>query len=418
MGKTIAEKVLSVHSGTDARAGDTVVADLDLVFFHDASRPHPIEVFKQMEGEVVFDRRKVIGFIDHYPSPTDVVANRQDMVRQFARDQGLVLYPFGEGICHTVLPERGHVLPGQLIVGGDSHTCTHGAVNAFATGMGTTDIAAALISGKQWFLVPDTLRFVLHGCLPSGVYAKDLILYLIAKVGADGATYQSVEFAGEAVRELSMEARLTICNMAIEMGAKAGLMEADETTQAWLAQRTDRSRGPVFADPDAEYVSVHEYDVSQLVPQLARPHAVENVVPVDEVEGTPIQQGILGTCTAARVEDFRTAASILSGEEVHPYTRLYLIPSSKRVLLELLRDGTIQSLLDAGAVMGVPSCSGCTGGAAFAVPADGENMISTANRNFKGRTGNPSAFIYLASPATVAASVVEGCIADPRKYVR
>ena len=395
-----------------------MLADLDLVFFHDASRPHPIEVFKEMGEETVFDRDKVIGIIDHYPSPTDVVARRQNMVRQFARDQGLLLYRLGEGIGHTVLPERGHVLPGQLIVGGDSHTCTYGAVNAFATGMGTTDIAAALVSGKQWFLVPESLKLALCGQLPTGVYAKDLVLHLVGQIGADGANYQSVEFTGETLRQLSMEARLTISNMAVEMGAKAGLMEVDEVTLTWLAQRTDRDFAAVVADPDAVYARVLEYDVSHLAPQIALPHAVDHVVPVEEVEGTRIQQGVLGTCTAARLEDFHIAAAILAGNTIHPATRCYVIPSSKQVLFSIIRDGTLQALLEAGAVMGVPGCSGCMGGAAFAVPADGENSITTANRNFRGRTGNPNASIYLASPATVAASVLEGRIADPRKYVR
>lgn len=418
MGRTIAEQILSAHSGGDARAGDFVLADVDLVFFHDASRPHPIEILKEMGGDRVFNPDQVIGFIDHYPSPTDVVARRQQMVRQFAAEQGIRLYPLGSGISHTILPEQGHIIPGQLVLGGDSHSCTHGALNTFATGMGTTDIAAALIAGQQWFRVPETIKFVVRGEWPRGVYAKDLILYLIGEMTADGATYMSLEFVGEAIEALSVEARLTISNMAIEMGAKTGLMEIDATARAWLADRVDRDYVPVYADDDATYARSVEVDVSRLAPQVARPHAVDNVAPISAVEGTPIQQGVLGTCTAARLEDFHVAASILAGEKVHPGTRFFIVPSSKPIFQQIVQDGTLQVLLDAGAVMGVPGCSGCMGGAAFAVPADGTNTITTANRNFKGRTGNPNAFIYLASPATVAASVLEGRIVAPADYIK
>jgi 3-isopropylmalate/(R)-2-methylmalate dehydratase large subunit len=418
MGQTIAEKILSAHSGSEARAGDIILADLDLVLFHDASRPHPIELLGELGGRVVFDREKVVAVIDHYVSPNEVVARRQNMVRQFARDQGLLLYDLGEGISHALLPEKGHVLPGKLIVGGDSHTCTYGAVNAFATGMGTTDIAVALITGKQWFLVPESLKIVLHSRLPVGVYAKDLILFLIGEVGADGATYKSVEFVGEAVRQLSMEARLTISNMAVEMGAKAGLFEVDTVTRDWLFRRTQRSFEPVCGDSDADYAQILEYDVSMLSPQIALPHAVDRVVAIDAVEGTPIHQGVLGTCTAARLEDFHAAASILAGRKVHSTVRFYVVPASKHVLSRIVQDGTLQTLLNAGAVLGVPGCGGCVGGGSFAVPDAGEHTITTANRNFRGRTGNPNAPIYLGSPATVAASVLEGSIADPRKYLR
>ena len=417
MGRTIAEKILGSHSWTDAHAGDIVLADVDLVYFHDASRPHPIEVLGELGGRTVFDPRRTIAVIDHYASPSDLVARRQEVVRTFAREHGLRHYDLGDGISHALLPERGHVLPGQLILGGDSHACTLGAVNALSTGMGTTDIAAALLTGKQWFLVPQSVKVALHGKLPPGVYAKDIILSLAGQVKADGATYQSLEFVGDAVGQLSMDARFTISNMAVELGAKFGLFEADPVTRGWLSERASGCYQPVFGDPDAEYERTIECDLSTLAPQVAFPHSVDNVAPLREVEGIPIHQGVLGTCTGGRQEDIRIAASILAGKRVREGVRFFVVPATKRILLSLMADGTLETLLQSGAILGVPGCSGCVGGASFAVPADETNMITTANRNFRGRTGNPKANIYLGSPATVAASVIEGQIADPRRYM-
>ena len=418
MGKTMAEKILGRHAGREVTAGEIVIADVDFLMSHDGNRPLSIQVFKEMGGKKVFDPKKFALVIDHAPSsPTPIVANLHKMIRAFAREQGCLLYESGEGSCHQLMPERGHVLPGDLVIGTDSHTCTYGAIGVFSTGVGASDLAAALISGKLWFKVPETIRFVLNGRMPRGVYSKDLMLHMIGTVTVDGATYRSAEYVGEAIDQLSVDARFTISNMAVEMWAKAGLMEADEKTMAWLEGRATRHFEPVFSDPDSDFADVLEFDVSKLQPQIAKPHQVDKVVPVEEALGTPIQQANIVACTNSRLEDLEVAASILAGKRVHPDVRLYVTPASKRVQMEALRRGILQTLLEAGAIVGVPGCDGCSGGANFAVAADGNSVITTANRNFRGRVANPEAFLYLASPATVAASALEGKIADCRKYL-
>ncbi|MFQ5894407.1 MAG: 3-isopropylmalate dehydratase large subunit, partial [Nitrospinota bacterium] len=355
--------------------------------------------------------------MDHMaPAHNASYARMQQMVRDFCREQGIRVYEVGEGISHPVLIEHGCFGPGDLVVGTDSHTCTNGAVNVFSTGVGSSDWAAAMASGKMWFKVPETVRFELRGRLPKGVYSKDLVLYLIGKMGADGLTYKSAEFAGEAIESLSVQARFTISNMAIEMGAKVGLMQADARVGEWFARRTDRRFEPVDPDPDARYSHVLVMDVSRLEPQVAKPHRVDNVFPLSEAEGTPIQQALIGTCTNGRLEDLREAAAILRGRRVHEGVRLLVNPASREALVEGMRDGTIPALIEAGALLNPPGCGVCpgiTGG----IPADGENVISASNRNFRGRMGNPDASIFLASPATVAASALEGRIADPRRYL-
>lgn len=418
MGKTIAEKILSAKSGQDARANEIVVADLDFVMGQDGTSPLAIQAFEEMQGTRPFDPDRVAMVIDHSaPSPLEGVSRLHAKMREFARRHGIILYDIGEGVCHQLLPEKGHVVPGSLVIGADSHTCTYGAINAFATGVGSTDLAAGIISGKLWFKVPETIKFVVNGRLPKGVYAKDLILYLIGDVTADGATYMAAEYTGEAIEALSVEARFTISNMAIEMGAKVGLMEADEKTVEWVKRHTDRPFQPVKADPDAVYAEIREYDVSSLEPQIAKPHTVDNVVPVSEVAGTPVQQGVIGTCTNGRLEDLRIAAGILKGRRVHPDFRLIVAPASRRVMLDAIREGVLQTLIEAGAAIVTPGCGPCVG-THNGIPSDGENVISTANRNFKGRMGNNKAFIYLGSPATVAASAITGTITDPREFLK
>lgn len=418
MGKTIAEKILSRKSGQDARANDIVLADLDFVMGQDGTSPLAIKAFEEMAGKETFDPSRVAMVIDHSaPSPLEGVSKLHAQMREYARRYGIILYDIGEGVCHQLMPEKGHVVPGSLVIGADSHTCTYGAINAFSTGVGSTDLAAGMMSGKLWFKVPETIKFVIHGQLPPGVYSKDLILYLIGDITADGATYMAAEYTGEAIRALSVEARFTISNMAIEMGAKAGLMEADEKTMEWVKRHTGQPFEPVQADPDAEYYMVKEYDVSALEPQVARPHTVDNVVPVSQVAGTPIQQGVIGTCTNGRLEDLRIAARILKGRKVHPDTRLIVAPASRRVMLDAIQEGVLQTLIEAGAAVVTPGCGPCVG-THNGVPSDGENVISTANRNFKGRMGNNKAFIYLGSPATVAASVITGQITDPREFLK
>lgn len=418
MGKTIAEKILSLKSGLDAKANDIVVADLDFVMGQDGTSPLAIQAFREMDATRVFDPARVAMVIDHSsPSPLQGVSALHHQMRQFASEQGIGLYDIGEGVCHQLVPEQGHVVPGDLVIGADSHTCTYGAINVFSTGVGSTDLAAGIISGKLWFKVPETFKFIVNGKLPPGVYSKDLILYLIGDVTADGATYLAAEYVGSAINDLSVEARFTISNMAIEMGAKCGLMEADEKTTAWVKEHSGREFTPVSADADAVYARVKEYDVSDLEPQIACPHTVDNVTPVTKVAGTPIQQGVIGTCTNGRMEDLRIAASVLKGKKIAAGTRLVVAPASRRVFLEAIREGLIETFVEAGAAVVTPGCGPCVG-THNGVPSDGENVISTANRNFKGRMGNNKAFIYLGSPATVAASVLTGRITDPREFIK
>jgi homoaconitate hydratase family protein len=322
----------------------------------------------------------------------------------------------GEGICHQVLPEKGHALPGFLIVGSDSHTPTHGAFGAFAAGIGRTEAAAVMATGEIWLMVPHSFRVVVKGDLPRGVYAKDIILHIIGDLGADGADYRAVEFAGPVVEAMSVASRMVLCNMAAEMGAKAGVVEPDEKTRTWLLGRTELPFEEVSADPDAAYERVIEYDVSELAPQVARPHTVDNVVPLADVAGTRVDQAFIGTCTNGRLEDLRIAAGMLRGRKTAPGTRLLILPASREVLLAAIEEGVVSDLVSAGAVVLNPGCGPCLG-AHQGVMAPGEVTLSTANRNFRGRMGCKEAEIYLASPAAVAASALAGEIADPREFV-
>ncbi|MBN2847956.1 MAG: 3-isopropylmalate dehydratase large subunit [Coriobacteriia bacterium] len=415
-GKTIAEKIFSAHSDSDAHAGDIVVADVDFVMGQDGTTPLAIRALESMGVESVFDPAKVAVVMDHSsPSPIEGVSALHTMMREFGKKTGAKVYDVGCGVCHQLIPEAGHVVPGDLMVGCDSHTCTYGAVNVFSTGVGSTDGAAAMASGKLWFKVPNTMKVTYTGELPPGVFSKDLILALAGRIGVDGATYMALEFHGPVIDALSVDARMTISNMAIEVGAKAGLMKADAKTLAWYEGRGDRTPNPVDPDDDAVYADELVLDASAIGPHVAMPHAVDNVSPIEEVAGTPIAQGYIGTCTNGRLEDLKVAADILRGRQVHPDVRLIIAPASKQILLDAMEAGYIRDLVEAGAVMVTPGCGPCVG-THNGVPSDGENVISTANRNFKGRMGNSNAFIYLGSPATVAASVIEGVITDPRKY--
>ncbi|MDD4179444.1 MAG: 3-isopropylmalate dehydratase large subunit [Candidatus Margulisbacteria bacterium] len=417
MGKTIAEKILSNHSGRDAKAGDIVIADLDFMIGQDGTSGVAIDSFRKMNAKKVADPSKIAIIIDHSsPSPNEGVSAIHKKIREFTKEQGIKLYDIGCGVCHQLTPEQGHVVPGNLVIGADSHTCTYGAINVFSTGIGSTDLAAGMISGKLWFKVPETMKVVYKGKLPKGIYSKDLILNLIGKIGADGATYLALELYGEALDEMSVDARFTISNMAIECGAKVGLMAADKKVLDWVAKHSNKKPNPQTADKDATYKQVVEIDVTKLEPQIAKPHQVDNTCGVSEVAGTPIQQGLIGTCTNGRLEDFQIAAKILKGKKVNKDCRLIVAPASKDIMMEMIKDGTYQSLIESGAVAVTPGCGPCVG-THNGVPSDGENVISTANRNFLGRMGNRNAFIYLGSPATVAASVIEGKIADPRKYL-
>ena len=417
MGMTISEKIFSRRCGSPVRAGELVVAEVDFMMGQDGTSPLAIQAFRELGGERVRDASRVALVIDHSaPSPLEGVSNLHAMMRAFASEQGVTIYDVGWGVCHCLLPEQGHVVPGDLVIGADSHTTTYGAINVFSTGVGSSDLAAAMLTGKLWFKVPETLRLELCGTLPQGVYSKDVALFLAGEITADGATYLAVEYGGEVISSLSVEARFTIANMAVEMGAKAGLMQADEKVLRWIAVRSSRQPAPTDPDPDAAYREVREFYLGDLSPQVALPHRVDNVKPVEEVEGTPVQEAVIGTCTNGRLEDLEIAARILAGRRVSPEVRLVVAPASRQVLMEAMEKGIAQRLVEAGAALVTPGCGPCVG-THNGVPADGETVISTANRNFKGRMGNANASIYLASPATVAASAVAGKITDPRRMM-
>jgi len=326
------------------------------------------------------------------------------------------LFDIGCGICHQIIPENGFVVPGDLIIGADSHTCTYGALNTFATGVGSTDLAITLATGKNWFRVPETIKIIIDGKLPKGVFAKDVILYIIGQLGSNGCTYKAIEFCGKFIDNLDIDGRFTISNMSVEMGAKASLFPADRKVLTWLKNHKLKGRpNPQKADKNAVYADVKRYDISKLEPQIAKPHFVDNVSPVKKVEGLRIDEAFIGTCTNGRLEDLKIAANILKGKTINSNVKFIVAAASQNIYLKSLRLGIVRTLIEAGTVVVNPGCGPCVG-TNSGVPADKEVIISTANRNFKGRMGNPNAFIYLASPATVAVSAIEGKITDPRKY--
>ena len=417
MGKTISEKIISEHVGRDVKAGEIVVAKVDVAMVQDGTGPLAIQELQKLNLERVFDNNNTILFIDHAsPSPKKELSNAQKMLREFSKKTGAYLSEVGEGVCHQRLVES-WVNPGDLIVGADSHTCTSGALGAFATGMGSTDVALAFALGKVWLKVPETYKFVIQGMLPDGVFSKDVILYIIGKIGADGATYKAMEFEGETIRDLTMEARFTITNMAIEAGGKTGLIATDDTTREYLVKHGRGSRfKDIKSDPDAKYEKTYEINVSDIEPMVSFPHTVDNVRKISDVGNVKIDQVYIGTCTNGRIEDLRIAASILKGRKRHKDTRLIVIPASKDVFIQALKEGLLEIFVEAGAAIESPGCGPCVG-IHKGVLGDGESVLSTQNRNFKGRMGNPEGFIYLASPATAAATAIEGVITDPRKYL-
>jgi len=389
------------------------------MFCHDGNRPLGAEVFDSYGAKHVCDSKRVVQIIDHAPSsPTESVAKMHAYMRDFAKRQGTKLYECGEGSCHQLITEKGHVKPGNIVIATDSHTCTHGAMNALATGVGVSDLTCGMITGSLWFRVPETIKVELKGDLPKGVFAKDIILYLAGLLGANGANYRALEFCGDGVGNLSIEERMTITNMVIELGAKCGIMPCDDKLRAFLNDRVEGEIEGVAADLDATYCRIVEVELDKLGPQIAKPHKVDNVSPVEEVEGTPVQHAIIGTCTNGRLEDLAAAAAILEGKTIAPGMTLIVAPASRSVYLDAIRCGYIETFLKAGASIAIPGCSACSGGSYVGIPADGENVVTTANRNFKGRLGNPNSYLYLASPATVAASALTGRIEDSRKFVR
>lgn len=415
MGMTFAEKILALKAGLDQTVpGQIVTVQPDKLLTHDNTAAIA-KTFRKIGVDHVADSEMNVIILDHVvPAANETYAQSHLETRQFVREQGIAaFYDVGEGICHQVLPEHGHALPGLLIVGSDSHTPSHGALGAFAAGIGRTEAAAVMATGEIWLRVPESMRVVVEGTMPGRVSAKDLVLYIIGDIGADGADYKSVEFAGPAVEAMSVGSRQVLCNMAAEMGAKNAYVAPDDTTRAWLAGRTKAVYQEVHPDADATYVQVLHYNVSDLVPQVARPHRVDNVVPVTEVAGLEIDQALIGTCTNGRLEDLQDAADILRGKQIAPWVRLLVLPASRQILLEAVEAGIITDLVAAGATLLNPGCGPCLG-AHEGCMAPGERTISTANRNFQGRMGSREAEIYLASPATVAASALAGVIADPR----
>ncbi|HWQ75208.1 MAG TPA: 3-isopropylmalate dehydratase large subunit [Syntrophomonas sp.] len=397
--KTIAEKILSAHAGKDASAGEIVFCNVDFLMGHDANGPMAIKAFENMGGVKVFDPAKIALIPDHAcPAPYERVANLHMLMRQFAKEQGVHFIEGGEGVCHQLVVENHYVKAGDLVLGTDSHTCTYGALGAFATGVGATDMGVALFSGKNWFKVPETVRINLRGFLNPPASAKDLILYIIGRIGADGGNYKAFEFYGQYLENCTQADRLTIANMVVEMGGKAGF-----TCYSGLG---------ITADDNAVYCETVEINLDEVTPGVAKPHTVDHYSPVSQVAGLPFQMGFLGSCTNGRIEDLRIAADILRGQKIAAGVRLLVIPASKDVLRKAVQEGIYLDLLEAGAVFFTPGCGACVG-THGGVPGDGEVVLSTANRNFKGRMGNNKAFIYLASPATVAASVLTGVITEP-----
>lgn len=419
MGQTLAEKILSRKVGREVHAGEVVVCPVDVAFLQDGTGPLAARKLEELglEGRAN-PGTKVAFFLDHAaPSPRRELSNDHLLLREFASKLGAQVFDVGEGICHQLIVEY-YAGPWQVILGADSHTVTAGALGAFATGAGSTDVAVAIYTGRIWLRVPESYRIWLEGRFPKGVYAKDLILSLIGRIGADGATYKALEFGGKALKRLSLSERLTMANMVVEAGAKVGLFPADEIARDFLSQH---GRGELYQellpDEDAAYEKTLEVDLSSLEPVVSQPHQVDKVTPVSRIRGVKVDQVFLGTCTNGRLEDLEVAARILRGKKKHPRTRLLVAPASRRVLRQALRRGYIRTLVEAGAVVLPPGCAACVG-VHQGVLGDGEVCLSTANRNFKGRMGSAEALIYLGSPATAAATALAGELADPREVLR
>jgi 3-isopropylmalate/(R)-2-methylmalate dehydratase large subunit len=415
MGANLAEKILAAHSGRDkVSPGEFLNVRVDLVMANDITAPIAIREFERIGVSEVFDPERVVMVADHFVPNKDIPSAEQaKLMRGFARGHGVKYFEVGSGgIEHVLLPEQGLVLPGDVVVGADSHTCTYGALGAFATGMGSTDIACAMATGEIWMKVPPAIKLVYHGRAKKWVSGKDLILYTIGDIGVDGALYAAMEFGGEAIDALSMDSRFTVANMAIEAGAKAGLFRVDNRTRAYLKDRAQRPYKTYKPDEDAHYQEVIEYDVSQIEPQVAFPHMPSNTRPISDVGEVRIDQAVIGSCTNGRIEDLQTAADVLEWRKVHPEVRLIVIPGSQQVYLEAMRRGLIEIFIRAGAAVSTPTCGPCLGGY-MGVLAAGEKCISTTNRNFLGRMGSPDSEVYLSNPAVAAASAILGRIGGP-----
>jgi 3-isopropylmalate/(R)-2-methylmalate dehydratase large subunit len=415
----LAEKILAAHADKkEVAPGEFINARVDLIVANDITAPIAIREFRRL-GVRVFDPAKIVMVPDHFVPNKDILSAEQArFMRDFCREQGIRYFEVGQmGIEHVLVPEQGLVLPGDCAIGADSHTCTYGAVGAFATGMGSTDIAAAMATGDIWMKVPPTIRFVYHGVLGRWTGGKDLILYTIGDIGVDGALYAVMEFTGEAIDELSMDGRFTMANMAIEAGGKAGLFHVDNKTQLYVKARAKRDYLVYEPDSDAEYARVAEYDVSAIEPQVAMPHSPANARPVSQVGDVDIDQAVIGSCTNGRLDDLRLAAQIFRKHRVHPGVRCIIIPGTQQVYLDALAEGLIEIFIKAGAAVSTPTCGPCLGGH-MGVLAEGERCVSTTNRNFVGRMGSPRSEVYLANPAVAAASAVAGRIVHPDEVMK
>ncbi|NKQ37918.1 MAG: 3-isopropylmalate dehydratase large subunit [Methanosarcinales archaeon] len=417
MGKTIAEKIIGAHAGKEVNAGDTVVVTVDVTAVQDGTGPLAVQQLHKINLVQAKNPKRTILFIDHSaPSSHKELSNAHMILRDFSKKTGAILSEAGEGVCHQRLIES-YVNPGEILIGADSHTCTSGALGAFSTGMGSTDVAIGIALGKTWLRVPESFKIIVTGEFKKGVYAKDLILHIIGLIGANGGTYKSLEFAGETIKNMSMSDRFSLTNMAVEAGASTGLIETDETTKAYLEKM---GRGDKFkivkADDDAEYERIIEIDATILEPTISVPHTVDNTCTINELVGTKVDQVFIGTCTNGRLEDLRIAAEILKGKERHPYTRLIITPASKQVYLDAIDAGYIKTFVESGAAVMAPGCGACVG-VHQGILGDGEVCLATQNRNFKGRMGNTKGFIYLSSPALAAASAIAGKMVDPRMEV-
>ena len=420
MGKTIVEKILAAHTDKkNFKTGEILNVRVDFAFANDITAPFAIKDFKSSGAKDVFDKKKIGLIPDHFSPAKDIKSAEQcKILRDFAHEYKIENYfEVGKmGIEHALLPEKGLVLPGDVLVGADSHTPTSGALGAFATGVGSTDFGAIMVLGEMWLKVPETIKFVYQGKLNKWVGGKDLILYTIGKIGVDGAIYKVMEFSGEVIKKLSMVNRFTICNMAIEAGAKTGIIEPDEITLDYLKERAKRPYKIYKSDPDASYEKIIEIDVSKIEPQVAFPHLPENTKPISQVGDIKIDQSIIGSCTNGRIEDLRIAAEILKGQQVHPQVRLIVIPATQDIYLRAIHEGLVDIFVSAGAAVSTPTCGPCLGGY-MGILAEGERAISTTNRNFVGRMGHPKSEVYLSSPAVAAASAIMGKIVSPEEVM-
>lgn len=419
MGMTMAEKILSRASGKkEVRGGEIVWVQVDIAMMHDLLGPRLIDRGFRKLGGTLFDKEKVVVVSDHCTPPATVQqADILKYTRDWAREFDLPHYYEFEGPCHQVIVEHGHVIPGKVILGTDSHTCMAGGMGAFATGIGSTEMIGVLLTGETWLKVPESIKVNWEGRIPAGVYSKDVMLKTIKDIGHAGATYQALEFAGSAISGMSIDERLVLSNMAVEAGAKTGMIEPDEKVVRYLKDRGVTDIELIQSDADAYYIRELTYDASELEPQVACPHEIDNVHPVSSVEGTPVDQVYLGSCTNGRISDLRIAAQILKGKKISKQIRCLVVPASQAVWMQANKEGILDILTEAGCIVNMPSCGAC-GGFTSGVIGAGEVVISSSNRNFRGRMGSPSGEIYIGSPATVAATAIEGKIADPRKYIQ